>query len=273
MALDFQKAFQEAQQIHGILKGMRSQQKQERLAPVTQILDTYANQYNTAQTDEQSQQANALANLARSSLVAGGWDPKDIPTKYWGSDPTRGFQTTQGFESPITGLEGLSRSDIMAARRQTGLDKLKERETLAGMSGYDPLTGQPTFDTQYKLMSLANRSSGGGSGGGSPSQTVIDRNSFASAVEDVADSLNTLKGSYGSQGYADKFSTEYGLLAPAQVIEQQINAQRGQLRAQGIDPDKLIDEAYKIAYGQTRDAYWTQANKSLEPSDYSSLRR
>lgn len=149
---------------------------------------------------------------------------------------------------------------------------IRDANTLEAQSWYFPLAKQQAEANVANTQRSANAPYGGSSGGGGPSQTIIDRSSFASAVADVTKSLNTLQGSYGSQAYANKYSTEYGLLAPAQVVEQQINAQRAQLRAQGIDPDKLIDEAYLSAYGVDRDTYWQQANKSLEP-DYSGLRR
>jgi hypothetical protein len=249
-----------------LAQNISDSQKQARIAPVVQALQQFANNYKAATTDEGRQTANAMANQIRENFAAGGGSFTDLPTQYWGSDPTRGVQTTEGFQVPISGYEGLGRKDTIALKRQALLDALTQRVQEAGLTGIDPLTGQKTWERQYQEYTLANRGTGGG-GGGSGSATATTRSNYASAVQGVADALSVLKGAHGTQQYADNFSTESGVLAPIQIVEEQINMQRPQLIAQGIDADKLIDDAYKMAYGVDRKTYWAQANKAIGAGD------
>lgn len=151
--------------------------------------------------------------------------------------------------------------------RQGQQDALQRRLTEAGLTGIDPLDGQKTWQRQYQENSLANALARASGGGGSGSATATTRSNYASAVQGVADALSVLKGAHGTQQYADNFSTESGVLAPIQIVEEQINMQRPQLIAQGIDADKLIDDAYKMAYGVDRKTYWAQANKAIGAGD------
>ncbi|MFA7175065.1 MAG: hypothetical protein WC340_16955 [Kiritimatiellia bacterium] len=249
-----------------LAQNISDSQKQARIAPVVQALQQFANNYKAATTDEGRQTANAMANQIRENFAAGGGSFTDLPTQHWGSDPTRGVQTAEGFQVPISGYEGLGRKDTIALKRQALLDALTQRVQEAGLTGIDPDTGQKTWERQYQEYTLANRGTGGG-GGGSGSATATTRSNYASAVQGVADALSGLKGAHGTQQYADNFSTESGVLAPIQIVEEQINMQRPQLIAQGIDADKLIDDAYKMAYGVDRKTYWAQANKAIGAGD------
>jgi len=250
-----------------LAQNISDSQKQARIAPVVQALQQFANNYKAATTDEGRQTANAMANQIRSNFAAGGGSLMDLPTQYWGSDPTRGVQTAEGFQVPISGYEGLGRKDTIALKRQALLDALTQRVQEAGLTGIDPDTGQKTWERQYQEYTLANALARASGGGGSGSATATTRSNYASAVQGVADALSVLKGAHGTQQYADNFSTESGVLAPIQIVEEQINMQRPQLIAQGIDADKLIDDAYKMAYGVDRKTYWAQANKAIGAGD------
>lgn len=250
-----------------LAQNISDSQKQARIAPVVQALQQFANNYKAATTDEGRQTANAMANQIRSNFAAGGGSLMDLPTQYWGSDPTRGVQTAEGFQVPISGYEGLGRKDTIALKRQALLDALTQRVQESGLTGIDPKTGQKTWDRQVQEQQLALSAARAGSGGGSGSATATTRSNYASAVQGVADALSVLKGAHGTQQYADNFSTESGVLAPIQIVEEQINMQRPQLIAQGIDADKLIDDAYKMAYGVDRKTYWAQANKAIGAGD------
>lgn len=165
--------FQQASQLAGLIKSYRAQakaqQKTETLAPYTQALEGAANQWRSATDDEGRANASALANLTRENMLRGGISPADIDQRYWGSDPTRGFQTTSGFEAPVTGYEGLKRTQAIDALRQSVLDKLTQRQTEADLSGIDPFTGEKTWGRQYQEQQLAlaaMKGAGGGGGGG-----------------------------------------------------------------------------------------------------------
>jgi len=251
-------------QAQRLAQAISTYQTAQRTKPVIEAIQRYGQQYSTAQDDAGRQAANAMANAIRANYLQGGGSPADLPSQYWGSNPTQGFQTSEGFQAPITGYEGLGRKEAMEARRQALMDTLTKRVQEAELSGIDPLTGQKTWGRQYQEQSLANaaaRSGGGGgysSGAGSGTQTDRDRANYASALQGVLSSIGSLYQGLGSQAYADRYSTETGVLAPIQVIEEQINRQSGQLRASGVDPDKLIEDAYKAIYGMGKEAYWNQ---------------
>lgn len=254
-------------QAKDLAQSISEYQMQQRTAPVIQALQQFANNYNAATTDEGRHSANTMANQVRANYLAGGGSPMDLPSNLWGSAPASGFQTTGGFQAPVTGYEGLGRKDTIALKRQALLDALTQRVQEAGLTGIDPDTGQKTWQRQYQENSLANALARASGGGGSGSATATTRSNYASAVQGVADALSVLKGAHGTQQYADNFSTESGVLAPIQIVEEQINMQRPQLIAQGIDADKLIDDAYKMAYGVDRKTYWAQANKAIGAGD------
>jgi len=258
---DMQNTIKQAQQIAGLIKTQRSQQRTQ---PITSALSGLGEQYKSAQTDEQRQQANSLANMTRANYLQGGGSPSELPSQYWGSDPGQGFQTSEGFQAPITGYEGLKRADAISNRRQSLSDlfeKQKWQATPESQDWYLPAAKQQAEATLANTRRSANAPYGGGGGGASkPSQTVTDRGNYGSALQGVGDALAALSGAMGGQPYADKYSTEYGVLAPVQVIEKQINTQRPQLISQGIDPDKLINEAYQMAYGKNKKDYWDSAN-------------
>lgn len=165
--------FQQASQLAGLIKSYRAQakaqQKTETLAPYTQALEGAANQWRSAADDEGRTNASALANLTRENILRGGISPADIDQRYWGSDPTKGFQTTSGFQAPVTGYEGLKRTQAIDALRQSLNDKLTQRQLDADLSGIDPHTGEKTWGRQYQEQQLAlaaMKGAGGGGGGG-----------------------------------------------------------------------------------------------------------
>lgn len=248
-----QSTIKEARQIADMIK---SQRLQARTQPAVSALSDITRQWQSAQDDEQRQRLNALASLTRANYLAGGGSPADLPKQYWGSDPTQGFQTTAGFEAPITGLEGLKRQDAISNKLKFLQDAFEKQKWEAS----------PESDPRYKGLYLTKLQRDAyapySTGGGGPTT----RENYSSAIADAQRDLGILKSGYGSQSYADKYSTEYGMLAPAQVVEQNINANRARLTADGINPDSLIDDVYRMAYGVDRNTYW-----SLE-SDYSGLR-
>lgn len=172
--------FQQASQLAGLIKSYRAdakaQQKTETLSPYITALQNAANQYNTATDDTGRQNASALASLTRENMLRGGISPADIDQRYWGSDPTKGFQTTSGFEAPVTGYEGLKRTSAIDALRQALNDKLTQRQLDADLSGVDPHTGEKTWGRQYQEQQLAlaaMKGAGGGGGGGGGSSAKI----------------------------------------------------------------------------------------------------
>jgi len=160
----------QATELAGMIRSYRAEakarQKSEALKPFVTALQDAANQYNTAADDTARANASALASLTRENMLRGGFSPSDIDQRYWGSDPSRGFQTTKGFEAPVTGYEGLGRKEALEAIRRAMSDQLVQRETEAGLTGIDPLTGQKTWNRQYQEATLARSSGGGGGGGG-----------------------------------------------------------------------------------------------------------
>ncbi len=244
-----------------VVQAIIQQQVARRANPAIQALDQYRRQYMAAQDDPARQAANKMASQVRANFLVAGGSPQEIPQQYWGADIGQGFQTTEGFQAPTTGYEGLpyqQRDAAMERRRQAMADALKTKQLELSpemQDWYLPLSKQLL---EAQIATQQRSANAPYSTGGSPTLTERTRQSVGSAAQSVADALNTLKNAYGTQQYADMYSTEYGVLAPAQVVEQQINAQRAKLLAQGINPDDLIDEAYKMAYGMGRKDYWGQ---------------
>ncbi|HAY22603.1 MAG TPA: hypothetical protein DCY27_10660 [Desulfobacterales bacterium] len=225
-----------AESVAGMIPGLYQAAMQERQAQIGNL----GTSLNALMALQQAVQSQEQAQWQRGLQEAG------LTGEYMGAPTWQAAQAERQWE------------------RQGEADQWARALQEAGLTGM--WQGQPTWERQYQERQLAQaaaRASSGGSRGGL-TLTERTRSSYGEALQGVADSLDALKQAYGSQDYADMFSTEYGMLAPVQVIEQQINSQRAQLRAQGIDPDKLIDEAYKMAYGVGRDEYWKQANKALE---------
>ena len=209
-----------------LAQNISDSQKQARIAPVVQALQQFANNYKAATTDEGRQTANAMANQIRSNFAAGGGSLMDLPTQYWGSDPTQGVQTAEGFQVPISGYEGLGRKDTIALKRQALLDALTQRVQEAGLTGIDPLTGQKTWERQYQEYTLANRGTGGGGGGSgssgsSSTPSSLNNRATQQAVAQVW-AYNT----------PEEAVTAYGYYGP-------------DMAAQGVDLSKVWNEIKK----------------------------
>lgn len=136
-----QSTIKEARQIADMIK---SQRLQARTQPAVSALSDITRQWQSAQDDEQRQRLNALASLTRANYLAGGGSPADLPKQYWGSDPTQGFQTTAGFEAPITGLEGLKRQDAISNKLKFLQDAFEKQKWEAS----------PESDPRYKGLYL-----------------------------------------------------------------------------------------------------------------------
>lgn len=244
-----------------LAQNISDSQKQARIAPVVQALQQFANNYKAATTDEGRQTANAMANQIRSNFAAGGGSLMDLPTQYWGSDPTQGVQTAEGFQVPISGYEGLGRKDTIALKRQALLDALTQRVQEAGLTGIDPLTGQKTWSRQYQEATLARSSGGGGGGGGGGSGSINTKTARAEAISDMAAKLNEIKAN------PDK----YGGMAPIQALEKWLNTPNvlSSLASIGLNISTLLDDAYRLEYGKTRSEYWRDANKAIGNKDES----
>jgi len=142
--------------------------------------------------------------------------------------------------------------DQQAAERQATLDAWAKDPTnpdnIAKLA-------QAAYYTHQANAPYSSGSSGSGSGG---TQTDRDRANYSSVLNGIYDSIDKLYTNYGTQAYANEFSTEDGMLAPIQVIEQNINKQAGYLRSVGVDPEKLINDAYSAVYGMGKEEYWNQ---------------
>lgn len=184
--------FQQASQLAGLIKSYRAeaqaQRKTETMSPYVSALQNAANQYNTATDDTGRQNASALANLTRENMIRGGISPADIDQRYWGSDPTRGFQTTSGFEAPVTGYEGLKRTQAIDALRNSLADLMERQKwekSPESQDWYLPLAKQDMEAGIAVKQRSANApyggggSSGGGSGGSSSSSSSSSLNSRA----------------------------------------------------------------------------------------------
>jgi hypothetical protein len=157
------------------------QQRTQRAAPLVKALDQFKQQYANATDDAGRQQANTLASQARNNYLAGGGSPMDLDISYWGADPTQGFQTTGGYQSPITGYENMARQNVIDIKRQAMIDALTKRSTIADITGIDPDTGEKTWGRQYQEQALAKSGSGGyggyggGGSGGSTSSSDLEK--------------------------------------------------------------------------------------------------
>lgn len=239
-------------------------QKEQRTAPVIKALQEQSSLYNSTTDEAKRAAANAMNNRIRSNYLEGGGSPSELPSNLWGSDPTSGFQTMGGYDAPITGYEGLKRKDIIDWKRQAAMDALTKRVQESNITGIDPATNNKTWDRQYQEAALARSSSGGGGGGMTTlTDKLMTRASYSGELSNYIGKLDKLAEAQGSQLYADNFSTEYGTLAPVQAVEQDINRRRGELYAQGIDPDQLVDDVYKAEYGMNREDYWKQADRAV----------
>lgn len=79
-------------------------QKQQRVAPLQKALEMHGRQYGAAQSEEEQQRANAMANLARAAFIKSGGSPLDVPQNLWGGDTSQGFQTGAAeFTPPYSG--------------------------------------------------------------------------------------------------------------------------------------------------------------------------
>ena len=246
-----QNTINEARQIANMIK---SQRTQARTQPAISALSGLASQYGSAQTDEQRQQLNALANLTRNNYLQGGGSPADLPKNLWGSDPMQGFQTSEGYQAPITGYEGLKRPDAIGASRQSMLDSLTKEQWRGSPESQDwylPLTKQ-TMEAQ--LTNLMRPPSTGGGGGGTTAKTY----SLADLAKAKAQNDPRLwigdeeppEGRWTMEGLQnawlqDPFGQQPQANDPMVLMIQQAKAQgipadqiRQGLAAEGVDPSK-----------------------------------
>ena len=198
--------------------------KEQQTNPVIQALQRYGEQYKTATTDEERSLANKLANQIRLNYLAGGGSPMDLPTQYWGSTPAQGFQTSEGFQAPITGFEGLKRTDAMEARRQALLDALTKKQwemSKEAQDWYLPLTKQ-TMEANIAKYSTGGGGGGGYSGGSSGSSTLTER-----INNNLADTYEAVDAAIAAGRTKDEIETSIRNQTPALV------------RA-GVDPELVI---------------------------------
>jgi hypothetical protein len=163
----FQRAYNDVQKMIGFKKAYKESQKQERLQPTINALSGTATQYKTAQTDEQRQAANTMANQIRSNFLIGGGSPSELGQQYYGSDPTQGFQTSEGFQTPVTGFEGLERETAIDKRRQAFADMFEKKKyemSKEGQDWYLPLTKQNMENDIALQFKSINTPSGRSSG-------------------------------------------------------------------------------------------------------------
>lgn len=227
--------FQQASQLAGLIKSYRAdakaQQKTETLSPYITALQNAANQYNTATDDTGRQNASALASLTRENMLRGGISPADIDQRYWGSDPTKGFQTTSGFEAPVTGYEGLKRTSAIDALRQALNDKLTQRQLEADLSGVDPHTGEKTWGRQYQEQQLAlSAMKGAGGGGGSSRSSGGSSSSSSSSLNSRATQAAVAQ--VWQYNTPEEAVTAYGYYGP-------------DMASQGVDLSKVWTELKK----------------------------
>lgn len=238
-----------------LAQNIGSFRKEQRTAPVVQALQQFANNYNAATTDEGRAAANAMANQIRSNYVAGGGSFMDLPTKYWGKDPTQGVQTTEGFQAPISGYEGLGRRDTIALRRQALLDALTQRIQEAGLTGIDPATGEKTWERQYQERALANAAARGSGGGGSGLSATDIKNL------NTADALNTYKAMVD-----EAWSKGGGWAGAVDAIPQimaDIQANKAYFTTGGINTDDVVDYIYELIGGFVKkNGQWIPASEA-----------
>lgn len=241
-------------QAKDLAQNISAYQMQQRTAPVIQALQQFANNYNAATTDEGRTQANSMANQIRANYIAGGGSGMDLPTQYWGADPSQGFQTTGGFQAPLTGFEGLSRKDTIGFQRQALLDALTRRVQEAGLTGIDPATGEKTWDRQYQERQLA-LSAARGSGGGSGLSATDIKNL------NTADALNTYKAMID-----DAWSKGGGWAGAVDAIPKimaDIQANKAYFTTGGINTDDVIDYVYELIGGFVKkNGQWIPASEA-----------
>ena len=184
----FQRAMVKVQKITPILKEMMAQKQaaaqQERVAPVTNALSTLGQQWQAAGSDAERDSIHSVADKTRGAYLTGGGSPTDIGQQYWGSNPTQGFQTTAGYQAPITGYEGLDRKDTVDYTRDAIAAELKRRVDEAGLTGIDPQTGQATLEGKYKNYLMSKGSGGSGGSGSSGSSKTLLQQAQAAANND-----------------------------------------------------------------------------------------
>ena len=215
-----QNTIQQARQIAGMIK---SQRKEQRTQPAIQALSALSSQYGSAQDDTQRQTANQLASQARANYLQGGSSPLDLPQQYWGSDPTQGFQTSEGFQAPITGFEGMGRTNAITARRGAFADTMEKdkwNKSLENQDWYMPMKKQMMELQLADAMRPPSSGGGGGGGGGSMTQTDRFNNNLADAYDAVDAAI-----SGGSNRDA---------------IMAKINSQTAALVRAGVDPADVV---------------------------------
>ena len=229
------------EQAKGLAENILSYQKEQRTAPVLKALQQYAGNWNAATDDQGRQAANTVANQIRANAIAGGISPMDLPSSNWGADPLKGVQTTQGFQSPLTGYEGLQRKDAIDLRRQAMLDALTQRVDEAGLTGIDPTTGRKTWERQYQEQTLANsaaKASSGGSGG-SLSATDAKNQNLANAMSQLQPKLDAAWAENGWDGAVE---------ALPQILAE-IQANKPFLASGGVNTNDLVDYVYQTIGG------------------------
>lgn len=251
-------------------------QKQKQAAPYAQAIQNYGQQWKAAQTDEERRAANTAANLARATYLQKGGSPTDLSANLWGSTPSQGFQVGAGeYKAPYEGGDNLTLGQKMKIAALTGMfqgqptwEKQYQESGLTGL-----YQGDKTWPRQYQEQSLADAMKraylSAARTGGSVSATK--NQSLAENINNELAHLQDLADSYGSQTYANKYSTEEGVLAPIQAAEKDINTNRSFYIGQGIDPDELINELYKKLYGVSRSEYWRNANAALKTNNSGGL--
>jgi hypothetical protein len=183
-------------------------QKEQRTAPYIQALQDYGRQYGAATDDAGRQRANAAANQARAAFISAGGSPLDLPRNLWGSSPDQGFQTGDEEFKPSYFGDNLSygqRERQAALKRQAEMDALQRRVSIAGLTGIDPETNQPTWEREYQLKALENRLAGGGGGGSRGGLTAYQQNQIDAKAKAE---LNADKAALGNQLSTGKLSRE-----------------------------------------------------------------
>lgn len=204
----------------------------------TKALQSALGMYQQDMTSQQSNNQNIM-----NYLLGIGQQEKQQEQQQW----QRGV-TEAGLTGNYSGAPTMQRQQLDSSlASQAFRDSLAQAE-LTGM-----YNGEKTWPRQYQEGQLA-----------ASSAATIKNQNFADDISNEIAHLNDLTESYGSQTYADNYSTENGVLAPIQAAEKDIQANRAAYLANGIDPDKLIDELYKNKYGKSKAEYWKEANARLE---------
>jgi hypothetical protein len=172
------------------------------------------------------------------------------------------IQPGQNVES-VSSLSNMTSAGMPTYKRQS--EETAAANAIENQDWYMPLARAQAEATLANTQRSANApySSGGGGSSGSSStakgtQEERDRANYGDVMGGIMASFNMLDKNYGTQAYADNYSTDEGMLAPIQVIEQDIIRQSGQLRAAGIDPDQAISDAWQAIYGMSKKDYYAQ---------------